>query len=288
MSSTIWLTGLGAHAHHGVHAFEREQGQRFVLDIGMVLDTRPAARSDAVEETVSYAEVAEVAHAILVGEPSNLLETVAERVAAAVLAFPGVQAVTVVLHKPDAPVGFPFHDVSLTIHRTPLTVVPPLPVQVVLGLGGNMGDVAAHLRAAVLALEGELAGMRVGPLVRTAAMTLPDSGPQDDYLNTVITGHTRLSASEVLDLAHRLEAAAGRVRLERWGPRTLDVDVLAYGLVTSRDPDLVLPHPGAASRPFVVVPWAALEPDREVGGRMLAELAAPLSAAVLERMEVWR
>nr|NLD40771.1 2-amino-4-hydroxy-6-hydroxymethyldihydropteridine diphosphokinase [Actinomycetales bacterium] len=287
MSDTIWLRGITAHAHHGVFAFEREQGQKFVLDVGYEVDTRTAARSDSVEDTVSYAEVADALHHLLVTEPLNLVETVAERMAAAVLAFPGVRAATVVLHKPEAPISIPFDDVSLTIRRTPLTVVPLAPVPVSLGLGGNVGDVRGHLRAAVAGLREVLDDVRVGPLVRTPAMTLPESDPQPDYLNTVVTARTRLAAAEVLALAHSLELEAGRRRDARWGPRTLDVDLLAYGDVVSADLELVLPHPGAGERSFVVVPWAALEPERSLDGESLAARSARLSGEILETREDW-
>ncbi len=283
----IWLTGITAHAYHGVFSFEREAGQKFVLDVGYEVDTRPAARSDAVEDTVSYADVADALHQVLISEPANLVETVAERMAAAALSFPGVRAATVVLHKPEAPVSVPFADVSLTIRRTRLTVVPLEPVTVVLGLGGNVGDVEGHLRSAVGGLREALEDVVVGPLVRTPAMTLPGSDPQSDYLNTVLTARTRRSAREVLDLAQRLERAAGRVREVRWGPRTLDVDVLAYGDLVSDDAELLLPHPGAGERAFVVVPWAALEPARELDGEALSTRAARMGSEVLESREDW-
>lgn len=284
----IWLKGIAAHANHGVFDFERQNGQRFVLDVGFELDTRRAARTDSVDATVSYADVAAAVHAVLTNEPADLIETVAERMAAAALAFPGVTAATVVLHKPEAPLAVPFHDVALQIRRTPLTVVPIQPVPVVLALGGNIGDSRAIITAGVQGLSDELSTVRVGPLVRTAAMTLPGSEPQNDYLNTVVTAHTRLSASEVLELAQRVEYAHRRRRGVRWGPRTLDIDVIAYGDVVADHADLTLPHPGAVERSFVLVPWAALEPERLLDGRAVADRAAPFAGEILERWEDWR
>lgn len=287
-TDTIWLKGIAAHANHGVFDFEREHGQRFVLDVGFELDTRRAARTDDVAHTVSYADVAAAVHAVLTREPAALIETVAERMAAAALAFPGIAAATVVLHKPEAPLAVPFHDVALTIRRTPLTVVPLEPVPVVLALGGNIGDTRAILDSGVRALAEELDGVAVGPLVRTAAMTLPGSDPQDDYLNTVITARTRLAASEVLELVRRVEFAHRRRRGVRWSPRTLDVDVIAYGAVTSEHEELTLPHPGAVERAFVLVPWAALEPEHVLDGVAVGERAAALQGEILERWEDWR
>ena len=138
MADEIWLRGISAHAYHGVFATERRTGQQFVLDVGYELDLRPAARADDVALSVSYADVAAAVHRELTGGPWRLVETVAERIAAAVLDL-GIGAVDVVLHKPEAPLGVPFTDVELRIRRTPLTVVPAEPVDCVLALGGNLG-----------------------------------------------------------------------------------------------------------------------------------------------------
>lgn len=130
-----------------------------------------------------------------------------------------------------------------------------------LGLGANLGLPREALRDAVAGLARE-AGVRlvaVSDLWRTEAV----GGPvQPDYLNAVVVVDTDLTAPALLVLAHRLEQAAGRQRQERWGPRTLDVDVLAVDDLRSDDPQLTLPHPRAHERAFVLVPWAQVEPQR--------------------------
>ena len=114
----LTLTGLEVFAHHGVFDFEREQGQRFVIDVALRLDTAPAADGDDLTRTVHYGELAvEIAEAVAV-DPVDLIETLAERVAQVVLAHPPVARVTVVVHKPDAPITVPFADVSITITRS--------------------------------------------------------------------------------------------------------------------------------------------------------------------------
>lgn len=137
----------------------------------------------------------------------------------------------------------------------------------VLGLGANLGDARATLRSAVQALSAErdVFLIAVSGLWRTA----PVGGPeQPDYLNAVVVVDTTRAPAGLLELAQLLEQAAGRVRDVRWGPRTLDVDVLAVEGVTSTDPDLELPHPRAHERAFVLKPWAQLQPgaDLEVPG----------------------
>jgi dihydroneopterin aldolase len=113
----IQVTGIRAFGYHGVFAEERRDGQEFRADVTLWVDTRPAAASDDVADTVHYGEVSEAVAAVLGGEPVNLVETLSQRVADAVLAFDGVQRVTVTVHKPDAPITVPFDDVTITITR---------------------------------------------------------------------------------------------------------------------------------------------------------------------------
>ena len=113
----ITLTGLRARGYHGVLDFERVQGQDFVVDVLLDLDLAPAARSDDVADTVHYGELAERLVAVVTGEPVNLIETLAERLAGVCLADPRVRAATVTVHKPQAPIPHDFTDVSVTLTR---------------------------------------------------------------------------------------------------------------------------------------------------------------------------
>ena len=157
----------------------------------------------------------------------------------------------------------------------PLDRRPPHAAEFVLSLGGNVGGVLAALRDAVHKLQ-DTPGIEltdVAPLARTAAVTLPDQEPQPDYLNTVIVGLTGLSPRELLAVCHRLEDEAGRVRTERWGIRTLDVDIICYEGVTSDAPDLTLPHPRAHERAFVLLPWSFADSELSLDGQDTAQLA---------------
>jgi dihydroneopterin aldolase len=113
----IALRGVSAHAHHGVYAFERERGQMFRVDAVLELDTRAAAVSDDLEKTVNYADLAQKLHAVLTGEPVNLLESLAQQLADVCLADPLVDAVEITVHKPQAELGVPFDDVTVAIRR---------------------------------------------------------------------------------------------------------------------------------------------------------------------------
>lgn len=152
-----------------------------------------------------------------------------------------------------------------------------------LGLGANLGDRADALQRAVSSLS-------VAPGVRVVAVspvyeTDPVGGPeQPDFLNAVVELETELSARDLLELAQRLEGDARRIRRQRWGPRTLDVDVLLVGSDEVDEPDLVVPHPRMWDRPFVTVPLGDLAPDlvatRATAGRRDAVRATEVTLVV--------
>ncbi len=154
--------------------------------------------------------------------------------------------------------------------------IPQEPVRVVLALGANLGDAQGTLNAAVKAL-GETESftiVKVGPLALTAAVGGPE---QNDYYNSVVIGETTLSPRELLHATQAIENAHNRTRDVHWGPRTLDIDIITYGMLVASADDLELPHPRAKERAFVLVPWE--EADHEavlpgLGGGPVSALAA--------------
>lgn len=159
----------------------------------------------------------------------------------------------------------------------------------VLSLGANLGDRAATLRDAVGALKDD------GLVARSTLYETPPWGPveQPPYLNAVVVVSGPRDAAGWLARAHELEQAAGRTREVRWGPRTLDVDVITVTEddgtpVLSDDPDLTLPHPRAHERAFVLVPWATLEPAAVLPGHgRVADLLAGLPADDVAAVRRW-
>ena len=125
-----------------------------------------------------------------------------------------------------------------------------------LGLGSNLGDRLAHLRDAVASLSGVVA---VSPVYETTPVGGPTNQP--GFLNAVVVIETDLTPRQLLGVCHRLESAAGRQREERWGPRTLDVDILLIGDLVVDEPDLQIPHPRMWSRRFVVAPLLDVAPE---------------------------
>ncbi|MEJ1089420.1 dihydroneopterin aldolase [Microbacterium sp. Mu-80] len=113
----ITLTGLTVFGHHGVFDHERRDGQEFTIDLTLRLPLGPAAASDDVADTVHYGELAERVAGIVAGEPVDLIETLAERIAAAALEDHRVREVAVTVHKPHAPIARTFSDVAVTVHR---------------------------------------------------------------------------------------------------------------------------------------------------------------------------
>jgi 2-amino-4-hydroxy-6-hydroxymethyldihydropteridine diphosphokinase len=148
-----------------------------------------------------------------------------------------------------------------------------------LGLGSNLGDRLTNLQAAVDALQTE-PGLRVTASSRVWE-TVPVGGPpQPDYLNAVIRVETDLSARDLLDVARRVEGRMGRVRKERWGARSLDVDILLYDEEQIDEPELVVPHPRLAQRAFVLLPLLELEPDPILpDGRRLKDMRVDTAGA---------
>lgn len=128
----IRLSGITATGHHGVFEHERRDGQTFVADVVLHVDTRPAAAQDRLDLTVDYGVLADQVAGVLEGDPADLLETVAERIAAVALTHRGVEAVEVVVHKPQAPIEVPFGDVTVEVRRdrthAPAVVAPPVAV----------------------------------------------------------------------------------------------------------------------------------------------------------------
>jgi dihydroneopterin aldolase len=114
----ITVHGLTGHGYHGVYPPEREHGQTFRVDAVLELDTAPAAAADDLTRTVHYGELAQQLHAVLVGEPVDLLETLAQRLADCCLEHPVVDAVEITVHKPEVDLGVPADDVTVAIRRT--------------------------------------------------------------------------------------------------------------------------------------------------------------------------
>jgi 2-amino-4-hydroxy-6-hydroxymethyldihydropteridine diphosphokinase len=157
-----------------------------------------------------------------------------------------------------------------------------VPSRAVLSLGANLGDREQTLRDAVAALADHTVIVAASSIVQTPA--LKPHGVDHDapaYLNAIVIVATELLPEQLLTLVNEIEHAHGRVREEHWGDRTLDIDIVAMDAVTLVTDRLVLPHPRAASRAFVLAPWAEIDPRAELpGAGAVADLLAELDETV--------
>ncbi|WP_062292669.1 2-amino-4-hydroxy-6-hydroxymethyldihydropteridine diphosphokinase [Demequina phytophila] len=300
----IIVQGIRVTAFHGVYQPEKESGQLFLADVVAHVSTRSAASKDDLAKTVNYSDIADRAAEVLGGDPNDLLETVAEHIARAILEMEGVHCVDVVVHKPQAPLHVEFRDVMVKIRRDlrsgalwadkrigssaglsgdpfaprvhsddPADNPPVQPVVAYLALGGNVGDVDTTFREALWELH-RIPGImvqRASSLFRTRPVGGPD---QDDFLNAVVEIMTAMAPRELLAACQGIEVLHGRERHVENGPRTLDLDILAYGDRAFAAEDLVVPHPRATERAFVLQPWATLAPHYDVPGAGTVESLA--------------
>lgn len=340
-------------ANHGVYDFERARDQRFSADIVMWVET--AGATDDIAATVSYADIADEAMAVLTGTAVDLIETLAETIAARVMSHEGVVGTEVTVHKPDAPIDHPFADVSVTVRAGETDAMPlslslkgiyeaedgsvltgeieaygraqaPSPAQqehrealpsrrgahaaeaareedtsrpahlrsrrVVLAIGGNLGDVPVTLMHTVEALS-YMEGFQiddVSPIMRTKPVLAPGQAPQPDYWNAIVVGSAIASPDELFAQTSRIERELGRERHERWGARTVDIDIIQIEGLASADPVLTLPHPRAKDRAFVLAPWLLCDPDAvlEGVGRVSDLLAhTPDREGIIDAVDDW-
>jgi dihydroneopterin aldolase / 2-amino-4-hydroxy-6-hydroxymethyldihydropteridine diphosphokinase len=261
----IALRGVRAVGYHGVFEHERRDGQEFVVDVDVALDLTPAGDSDDLADTYDYGALASAVVARVEGAPFDLVERLATVIAQDVLGDVRVDEVRVTVHKPQAPVPVRFEDVAVTVVRA------RAPRSVVIGVGGNLPHAAGSplevVRSAVEMLGSTpgVSGLRSSPPVETDPVGGPPGQPA--YVNAVAVATTTLPPRVLLDVLHRIEAHFDRRRDVRWGPRTVDLDIIQYGDpsagddVVSDDPALTLPHPRAHERAFVLAPWLAVDPD---------------------------
>ena len=266
LMAEIRLRGLRLRGFHGVFDRERREGQDFVIDA--TLEVADPARDD-LELTADYGVLAGRLADIVTGEPVDLIETLAQRLLAVCQGTPGVLHSEITVHKPQAPIPLDFADVAVTVRSSALAA---------LALGSNIGDRLGHLQAAV-----DLLAPRA---VSGVYETDPVGGPeQEPYLNAVVL----VPAAPPLRLlrqAQAVEQSRERVREVRWGPRTLDVDLLDVAGLRFDTPELTLPHPRACARAFVLVPWLDVAPEAVVpGAGRVAELLASTDRSGVRRTE---
>ena len=258
MNDRIEIAGLRAVTIVGALPHEREIRQPLQIDLSLEVDLADAGRTDELGDTVHYGLVADQVTAVVTESKDVLLERLAARVAEEVLSFDRVDAVEITLTKLRPPIGVDAATTSVSLRRTRATLdVTARPAcRAFVALGSNLGDREGFLRGALAELGTIVAESHVYE-------TDPVGGPDDQgpYLNMVVEVETTLDPFALLRRCQRIEAEAMRQRVVRWGPRTLDVDVILYEGVEIQSEELTLPHPRFAERRFVLAPLAEVAPD---------------------------
>ena len=272
----IKIRELEVFAHHGVFEEETMAGQKFFINAKLVLDnTAGQVLSDDLESTVDYGEVCHFITEYMQKNTCKLLEKITELLCIEILyKYPLVSGITLEIRKPEAPIGLPFESVS--VERTLSRHIAYL------SIGSNMGDKEGHLDRAIALLDKEKHTRFICESERFA--TEPYGGViQEDFLNSAVMVETVLSPHELLDYLHEIENSEGRKREVRWGPRTLDLDIVFYDDISLSDSTLTIPHTDMQNRLFVLEPLAKIAGyyRHPVLGRTVSELLKELEAREL-------
>ncbi len=248
----IIIKNLEIFARHGVLPEENAIGQRFFVSCEMLLDLRKAGKTDAMEDSVSYADIAHLIKKTMEESTYKLIERCAERVAEEILKFDHrIMSVTVEIRKPSAPIGLPLDYPAVSIERSWH--------EVYVALGSNLGDSRAIIEQAVERLK-QYEDIKVGK-VSTLIETMPYGvTDQPVFLNGAMQLYTLMTPYELLDVLHGIEKEAGRERKIHWGPRTLDLDILFYDDLVNDDEVLCIPHHDMKNRDFVLKPMTEIAP----------------------------
>ena len=279
MLDDMILSGLKVYAWHGVYEEEREKGQNFIINARIFYDTVSVAETDSVEDTIDYAKVSLYINEYMRVHQFNLIETVANKLARKLLIkFPLIQSIELEVMKPEAPIPVPFSNVSVRVNRGWHKVY--------IATGSNMGDSEQFIRDAMDNLDSD-ENCRV---LRKAKMyeSRPYGGvDQDNYINSAFCMNTLYSPLELLTRLQEEEKNAGRERNLKWGPRTLDLDILYYDdLIMERD-HLRIPHVDMANRDFVLLPLSEIAPYKRhpILGLTTLEMLSRLKETYVETLK---
>lgn len=248
----IEIRRLEIFANHGVFPEENVLGQKFVISATLYTDTRKAGLTDELTASIHYGEVSQMITEFTKNHTFKLLEALAENLCQMLLeTVPHLQKITLRIEKPWAPVGLPLDTVAVEITRSWHTAY--------IAFGSNLGDKKKYVDDGIQGLRNtEHCTVEA---VSEYLITEPYGGvEQDNFLNGALKLRTLLTPEELLDRLHELEAAANRERIVRWGPRTLDLDILFYDNEIIDTLELHVPHIDIENRDFVLIPMNELAP----------------------------
>ena len=246
----IKIDNLEIYAYHGVFESEKQEGQKFYINAVLKTDLKKAGRTDALTDSTHYGEVCLQIKKSMTDVSYDLIERAAEKVAEDILLnFSLIKEVNVELRKPNAPIPMEFESVSVQLtrgwHKT------------YIAFGSNMGDKETYIKNAIEEFKNSIyfRNIRVSDFFYSS----PYGGlEQEDFVNGILEIETMLEPYELLEILHEFEAKADRVRIQHWGPRTLDLDIVFYDDLILDEKELQIPHKDMINRDFVLIPLAQL------------------------------
>lgn len=249
----IRIRELKVYAYHGYYEEEKQKGQHFIINATLYLSLQKAGTTDDLQKTVNYAKVCNEIVCRMQEKKVDLIETVAEELAVALLdIYPQVSRVDMEVRKPEAPIDADFQYVSVMVSRKRH--------QAYIAFGSNQGDSKTTIRKAIDMLNQEK-GCKVKKVSELLVSSPYGGVEQDDFYNGALLLETYLEAPILLETIHRIESALGRTREVHWGPRTIDLDIIFYDHIIMDEEQLIIPHPDMYNRDFVLKPIAELCPN---------------------------
>jgi 2-amino-4-hydroxy-6-hydroxymethyldihydropteridine diphosphokinase/dihydroneopterin aldolase len=246
------------YGYHGVAAAEKETGRRYEVDCEIETNIAKAARSDHLDDAVSYLSVYKIVEEFLENHRYNLLETLAERLRREIQKRTGASRVTLRVRKriPPVPGNIDYVEVETSGEKLEVSNV----ANVFLGLGANEGDREANIKRAIDLLNqtGDIRIKAVSSLYESKAVGVPG---QPNYVNCVIKVETGRDPHSLLKTTQSIEAALGRQPDTHTLPRPMDIDILLYGDIDLDSLDLMIPHSRLKTRRFVIEPLLEIDPD---------------------------
>jgi len=248
----VRIDNLEVYAYHGVYDEEKEKGQYFYVNAELYTNTRKAGMNDDLDTSTNYGTVCDFIHDFMTKHTYDLIETVAEQLAQALLLeFKLVKSVLLEIRKPHAPIEKEFESVSVEIERGWH--------EAFVAFGSNLGDKEKFIDEAIEALS-NLPQINIVAISDKIVTEPYGNVEQDVFLNGVMKIETLLPADELLQILQKVEEHAGRERKIHWGPRTLDLDIIFYDDDIISEDDLIVPHPDMKNRDFVLKPLMQIAP----------------------------
>lgn len=268
----IRIDNLEVYAYHGAYDEEKEKGQYFYVNAELYTNTRKAGMNDDLDASTNYGTVCDFIHDFMTKHTYDLIETVAEQLAQALLLeFKLVKSVLLEIKKPHAPIEREFESVSVEIERGWH--------EAFVAFGSNLGDKEKFIDEAIEALS-NLPQINIVAISDKIVTEPYGNVEQDVFLNGVMKIETLLPADELLQILQKVEEHAGRERKIHWGPRTLDLDIIFYDDDIISEDDLIVPHPDMKNRDFVLKPLMQIAPYKlhPVYRKTISDMYAELMA----------